>query len=86
MTALAACWETDVVMKKKYFPQMDSATELIVINGESIMIDTSQRWFWTDKWQSGEKKADDDIKKGRIHRFNNVKDALQFLESPNVKS
>lgn len=72
-------------LKKRYIPSASVKKEMINIDGESIVINPNQKWFWSDEWQAGEKKADDDIKNGRIHHFNNSKEALQFLESPNVK-
>ena len=31
-----------------------------------ITVPKSQAWFWNEKWQKGEKEADEDIKKGRV--------------------
>ena len=33
-----------------------------------LVIDRSQSWFWSKKWQELEKEADEDIKKGRVHK------------------
>lgn len=40
------------------------------------MIDPSQAYFWTKKWQQMEKEAEEDIKKGRVHPYPSV-DALK---------
>jgi len=45
------------------------------------LIDASQAYFWTDEWQKGERKADEDIKVGRVKRFKSAKDAVEYLES-----
>jgi len=43
------------------------------------MIDKSQAYFWTKKWQDAEKEADEDIKAGRFKTFNSAKDLLKDL-------
>ncbi len=43
------------------------------------MVDKEQAWFWTKRWQQGEKEAEEDIRAGRIHRFTGAKDAVAFL-------
>ena len=40
-----------------------------------------QKWFWTDHWQEGEREAEEDIRAGRIHRFESAKDAIAFLHN-----
>lgn len=45
------------------------------------LVDASQAWFWTERWQEGERKADEDIKAGRVKRFKSVEDAVKYLES-----
>ena len=44
------------------------------------VIPKDQAWFWTKEWQKGEAEADEDIKKGNLTRFNNVEDAIKFLD------
>ena len=44
-------------------------------------IDPSQAYFWTEEWQKGERKADDDIKAGRVKRFKSAAEAVRFLKS-----
>lgn len=45
------------------------------------LIDTSQAYFWTEEWQKGERKADEDIKAGRVKRFKSAEEAVKYLES-----
>ncbi len=33
-----------------------------------------QAWFWTSAWQSGERKADEDIAAGRTTAFHSVEE------------
>ncbi len=44
------------------------------------LVDASQAYFWTEEWQMGERKADEDIKRGRVKRFKSAKDAVKYLE------
>jgi hypothetical protein len=44
------------------------------------LIDKSQTYFWTKKWQDAEKEADGDIKAGRVKTFNTVDDLVKDLE------
>ncbi len=58
--------------------------EIRVENGEAVvrvkkLIDKDQAWFWTKRWQEGEREADEDIKAGRVHHFDNVEDAISHL-------
>lgn len=46
-----------------------------------LIINRSQAYFWSRQWQEGEQEAEDDIKNGRLHRFDNIEDALQFLDT-----
>jgi len=45
------------------------------------LVDASQAYFWTEEWQNGERKADDDIKAGRVKRFKSAAEAIKYLES-----
>ncbi len=44
------------------------------------LIDKSQSYFWTKKWQDAEKEADEDIKAGRVKAFSSVDDLVKDLE------
>jgi len=44
-------------------------------------IDRSQAYFWTKRWQEGERQAEKDIKAGRVKKFDNVDDLIADLES-----
>ena len=46
-----------------------------------IAIDRSQAYFWSSRWQAGEREAQEDIDNGRISRFDNIDEALDFLDS-----
>ncbi len=37
-----------------------------------VSIPANQKYYWTARWQKGEKQASEDIKKGRIRRHTSV--------------
>lgn len=43
------------------------------------LVDKEQAWFWTKRWQEGERETEGDIRAGRVHRFDNVDEAIAFL-------
>jgi AbrB family looped-hinge helix DNA binding protein len=44
------------------------------------LVDKSQAYFWTRKWQEGEREADEDIKAGRVKTFDSVEELISDLE------
>jgi AbrB family looped-hinge helix DNA binding protein len=44
------------------------------------LVDAGQAYFWTEEWQKGERKADDDMRAGRVKRFKSGGDAVKYLE------
>ena len=44
------------------------------------LVDKSQAYFWTRKWQEGEREADKDIKAGRVKTFDSVEELISDLE------
>ena len=43
------------------------------------LVDKEQAWFWTNRWQQGEKEAEEDIRTGRVHSFADADKAVAFL-------
>ena len=43
------------------------------------LVDKDQAWFWTNRWQQGEKEAEEDIRAGRVQNFPDAKGAVVFL-------
>ena len=37
-------------------------------------IDPAQLWFWTEEWQEGERRAEEDLTHGNYEDFNNLDD------------
>jgi AbrB family looped-hinge helix DNA binding protein len=59
--------------------------EIEVIDEKAVimpkkLIDKSQSYFWTKKWQDGEKQAEKDIKDGRVKTFENVEELFEDLD------
>lgn len=45
------------------------------------LIDPDQRWWWTEEWQKGERKAQRDIDAGRVSKvYDDIDEALQALK------
>jgi AbrB family looped-hinge helix DNA binding protein len=49
------------------------------------LVDKDQAWFWTKRWQDGEKEAEEDIRAGRVHRFPDADSAVTHLHSQTDK-
>lgn len=61
----------------------------VIVDAEGVlhlvpktMVDRSQAYFWTERWQAGEREAQNDIDTGAVHKFDQIDDALDFLDSP----
>jgi len=46
-------------------------------------IRTDQAWFWTERWQAGEREANEDIAAGRTTRHEGVDDMFAHLGEEN---
>ena len=62
-----------------------------VRNGEIVLrvkklVDKEQAWFWTDRWQQSEQKAEEDIRTGNVQRFPGAEDAISFLHKHSKKN
>jgi len=59
----------------------------VVLDGEGRivltpkkLVDASQAYFWTEEWQAAERKADEDIRAGRVKRFSSAAEAVEYLK------
>ncbi len=41
-----------------------------------------QAYYWTREWQEGEAEADEELRRGEARTFDDVEDALRWLNSP----
>lgn len=71
---------TKTNMQPGDFVEVDLDEEGHIILTPKKLVDASQAYFWTEDWQEGERKADEDIKAGRIKRFKSTAEAVKYLE------
>ena len=50
----------------------------IVLKAKKL-IDKDQAWFWTKRWQEGERQAEEDIRAGRVHSFDTFEEGIAYL-------
>jgi AbrB family looped-hinge helix DNA binding protein len=62
------------------FVEVDLDEEGHIVLTPKKLVDASQAYFWTEGWQKGERKADEDIKAGRVKRFKSATEAVKYLE------
>ena len=62
-------------MTAKVFGQLRNSAGLKPLN-----VPKDQEWFWSKKWQAGEKAVDEDIRQGRVKSFNKVEDLIESLD------
>ena len=60
--------------------------EIEVVDEKAVLVpkklvDKSQAYFWTKRWQEREKEADDDIRAGRVSVFESVDELVEDLDS-----
>jgi len=48
-----------------------------------VLVERSQAYFWTERWQEGEREADEDLRAGRYKDFGDIESLLEDLESDN---
>lgn len=53
-----------------------------VVAAKIGLVDPSQRWWWTETWQKGEREAQQDIEEGRVSKaYDNAAEAIKHLKS-----
>jgi hypothetical protein len=73
---------------EEYLPPSLFGGDLVEINVEEEravlmpkkLIDKSQAYFWTRRWQKAEKEASQDIKAGRVKTFDSADDLIKDLD------
>lgn len=50
-----------------------------IILEPTVAVPKAQAYFWTEEWQAGERKADEDIKAGRMKLLTNLDDLEAFF-------
>ena len=72
---------TKANMQPGDFVEVDMDDEGHIVLTPKKLVNAAQAYFWSEDWQKGEAKADEDIKSGRVKKFQSVKDAAAYLES-----
>jgi len=77
-------------VRKKLGLEEGDYMDVQVKDGEIILkvkklIDKDQAWFWTKRWQQGEKEAEEDIHAGRTHQFPDAESAITYLHNQTEK-
>jgi AbrB family looped-hinge helix DNA binding protein len=62
------------------FVEVELDDEGHIILTPKKLVDASQAYFWTEDWQKGERKADEDLKAGRVRRFKSTTEAVKYLK------
>ncbi len=45
-----------------------------------VAIDRSQAYFWTERWQAGEREADEDLRLGRYEDYDSLEEMAKDLK------
>lgn len=72
-------------VRKKLGIEEGDLVEIEVVDERAVLmpkklVDKSQSYFWTKKWQEGEREVDEDIKAGRVKTFDSVEELISDLE------
>jgi len=51
----------------------------------SRLVNTDEAFYYTPEWQAAEREADEDIRLGRVYRFDDVEDTIDFLHNHDAK-
>jgi AbrB family looped-hinge helix DNA binding protein len=73
-------------VRKKLGIEEGDYMDVQVRGGEVVMrpkklIDKDQAYFWTERWQQGEREVEADKAAGRVYHFDNVEEAIVFLDT-----
>lgn len=71
-------------VRKKLGIEEGDLVEIEVVDDKATLvakrlIDKSQAYFWTRKWQEAEKEADEDIRAGRVKTFESAEELIEEL-------
>jgi len=64
--------------------------DVSVRDGEIVLrpkklVDHAQAWFWSQRWQDGERQAETDITSGRVHQSDDAEASIRFLHSRSLR-
>ena len=61
------------------FVRMEETKHGVLLKPAQV-VDPSQAYFWTKEWQAGEREVQEDIRKGRVKTFKNLKELIKDLK------
>ena len=62
------------------YVQVQIADDRLVLTPKRV-IDKDQAYFWSDAWQEGEREAEEDLRQGRVERFETLDDLIADLDA-----
>jgi len=62
------------------FVEVDLDKQGYIVLRPKKLVDAGQAYFWIEEWQKGERKADEDIKAGRVKKFKSAAAAVKYLK------
>jgi len=73
-----------VSVRRKLGIEEGDLVEIEVVDEKAVLmpkrlVDKSQAYFWTKKWQEAEKEADQDLKAGRVKAFDSADELIKDL-------
>jgi bifunctional DNA-binding transcriptional regulator/antitoxin component of YhaV-PrlF toxin-antitoxin module len=73
-------------VRRKLGIEEGDLVEIQVVDEKAVLmpkrlVDKSQAYFWTKKWQAAEKEADEDTKAGRVKTFDSVDELIKDLDT-----
>lgn len=72
-------------VRKELGVEEGDLVEIKVIDDRAVLmpkrlVDKSQAYFWTKRWQEAEKEASEDIEAGKVEVFDSVDELVKDLE------
>lgn len=51
----------------------------IIVLRPKVLVDKDQAYFYTDRWQAGEREAEEDIRAGRGRKFGSMRELIETV-------
>jgi len=72
-------------VRKELGVEEGDLVEIEVVDEKAVLVpkklvDKNQAYFWTKRWQEGEREADEDIEAGRVKTFGSVDELIKDLD------
>ncbi|KYP81245.1 AbrB/MazE/SpoVT family DNA-binding domain-containing protein [Ferroacidibacillus organovorans] len=55
-----------------YVDVIDSQEGILLRPKKMMLLDPDQAYYWTEEWQERERRADEDLQKGRVHPLDSL--------------